>query len=65
MAVDSQHLFNSYSALLPLVCYTAIFSVVTQRSSPQMAAENQTTFLSLCVCGLTNKPIMYKRFDNM
>ena len=47
-----------------LVCYTAGFSVVTQRSSPQTAAENRTTFLSLCVCGLTNKPIMYKKFDN-
>ena len=48
-----------------VVCYTAVFSVVTQRSSPQTAAENRTTFLSLCVCGLTNKPIMYKKFDNM
>ena len=47
-----------------LVCYTAVFSVVMQRSSPQTAAENRTTFLSLCVCGLTNKPIMYKKFDN-
>ena len=47
-----------------LVCYTAVFSVVTQRSSPLTAAENRTTFLSLCVCGLTNKPIMYKKLDN-
>ena len=47
-----------------LVCYTAIFSVVTQCSSPQTAAENRTTLLSLCVCGLTNKPIMHKKFDN-
>ena len=29
-----------------IVCYTAVFSVVTQRSSPQTAAENRTTFLS-------------------
>ena len=29
-----------------LVCYTAVFSVVTQRSSPLTAAENRTTFLS-------------------
>ena len=29
-----------------LVCYTAVFSVVTQRSSPQTTAENRTTFLS-------------------
>ena len=36
-----------------VACYTAVFSVVTQRSSPLMAAENRTTFLSLCVCGLT------------
>ena len=28
-----------------LVCYTAIFSVVMQHSSPQTAAENQTSFL--------------------
>ena len=47
-----------------LVCYTAVFSVVTQCSFPQTAAENRTTFLSLCVCGLTNKPIMYKKLDN-
>ena len=31
----------------PIVCYTAVFSVVTQRSSPLTAAENRTTFLSL------------------
>ena len=54
--------------LLPLVgggvvCYTAVFSVVMQRSSPQTAAENQTTFLSLCICGLTNKPITYLEID--
>ena len=51
---------------LPLAqtSYTAVFSVVTQRSSLLTAAENRTTFLSLCVCGLTNKPIMYKKFDN-
>ena len=29
-----------------LVCYTAVFSVFTQRSSPLTAAENRTTFLS-------------------
>ena len=51
-------------AVTDVVCYTAVFSVVTQRSSPLTAAENRTTFLSLCVCGLTNKPIMYKKFDN-
>ena len=49
-----------------LVCYTAVFSVITQRSSPlTTAAENRTTFLSLCVCGLMNKPVMYKKRDNM
>ena len=53
-----------FIAFSPLVCYTAVFSVVTQRSSLLMAAENRTTFLSLCVCGLTNKPIMYKKSDN-
>ena len=46
-----------------VVCYTAVFSVVMQRSSPQTAAENRTTFLSLCVCGLTNKPITYLEID--
>ena len=35
-----------------------------QCSSPQTAAENQTTFLSLCICDLTNKPIIYKKLDN-
>ena len=43
-----------------LVCYTVVFSVVTQRSSPQTATENRTIFLSLCSFGLTNKPTMYK-----
>ena len=41
-----------------IVCYTAVFSVVAQRSSPQTAAESRTTFLFLCTCGLTNKPVM-------
>ena len=41
-----------------VVCYTAVFSTVMQRSSPQTAVENRTTFLSLCVCVLMNKPIM-------
>ena len=37
-----------FKILLPvhLVCYTAVFSVVTQLSFPQTAAENRTTFLS-------------------
>ena len=35
-----------------LVCYTAVFSVITQQSSPQTSVENWTTFLSLCVCVL-------------
>ena len=30
---------------LNLVCYTAVFSVTTQRSSPLTAAENRATFL--------------------
>ena len=47
-----------------VVCYTAVFSVAMQRSLPQTAAENRTTFLSLCVCGLTYKPIMYNSLDN-
>ena len=49
---------------LSIVCYTAVFSVVTQCSSTLTAAENRITFLSLCVCGQTNKPITYKKFDN-
>ena len=63
---NGRHLgfYQELEIRLRLVCYTAVFSVVTQHSSPQTAAENRTTFLSLCVCGLTNKPIMYRRFDN-
>ena len=50
-------------------CYTAVFSVVTQRSSQQTPAENQTTFLyrgcqlefsshfSSHVCGTVTPPI--------
>ena len=55
---------NCHLMSTSIVCYTAVFSVVTQRFSPQTAAENRTTFLFLCVCGVTNKPIMFKRFDN-
>ena len=51
-----------------VVCYTAVFSVVTQRSSPLTAAENRTTLLSRdylpfsgrCsrhVCGMVTPPI--------
>ena len=32
--------------------------------SSSRCAENRTRFLSLCVCGLTNKPVMYKKFNN-
>ena len=31
---------------ISVVCYTAVFSVITQPSSPQTSAENRTTFLS-------------------
>ena len=37
---------RTMSAIHFIVCYTAVFSVVTQRSSPLTAAENRTTFLS-------------------
>ena len=30
--------------MVKVVCYAAIFSVVTKRSFPQTAAENRTTF---------------------
>ena len=68
----SLNFFQAYLIIIKtvriLVCYTAFFSVVTQRSTPpspsQTAAEKQTRFLSLCVCGLTNKPVMYKKFNN-
>ena len=43
-----------------LVCYTAIFSIIMQRSSPLTAAANRTTFLCLCVCGLTNQSCVRK-----
>ena len=62
--ISNRALSETFTTTLLLVCYTAVFSVVTQCSSPQTAAENRTTFLSLCVCGLTNKQIMYKKFDN-
>ena len=39
-------LFFLVDVLVVVVCYTAVFSVVTQRSSPLKAAENRTTFLS-------------------
>ena len=35
-----------FKSPLAIVCYTAVFRVVTQRSSPLTAAENRTTFLS-------------------
>ena len=42
-------IFSKIFRWVPLrVCYTAIFSVVTQRSSPLTAAEKKKTFLSLC-----------------
>ena len=43
---------TALSSTLWLVCYTAVFSEVTQRSSPLTAAENRTTFLS------RNQPII-------
>ena len=62
---ESFQFFTSTSEFpWPLLCYAAVFSVVAQSSFPQMAADNQTTFPSLCVCGLTNTPIMYKKLDN-
>ena len=55
---NRRFVYKSKIATKRIVCYTAVFSVVTQRSSPLTAAEKRTTFLSLCVCGLSNKPIM-------
>ena len=37
---------NTHLSQEQLVCYTAVFSVVTQHSSTLTAAENRTTFLS-------------------
>ena len=37
---------QSPTARAAIVCYTAVFSVVTQRSSQLTASENRTTFLS-------------------
>ena len=63
--MSRHNVFSFYiEACEQIVCYSAVFSVVTQRSSPQTAAEIRTTFLSLCVCCLTNKPIMYMELDN-
>ena len=57
------HSIEELSAHSCLVCFTAVISVVTQRSSPLTAAENRTTFLSLCVCDLTKKPITYLEIE--
>ena len=38
-------LFFLLDVLVVVVCYTAVFSVVTQRSFPLKAAENRSTFL--------------------
>ena len=36
---------QTIKANIKLVCYTAVFSVVTQRSSPLTAAESHATLL--------------------
>ena len=51
---NSPDYFQSY---FEVVSYAAVLCLVTQRSSPRTAAENRTTFLSLCFFGLSNKPI--------
>ena len=40
----------------PVVSFAAVFSIVTQRSSPQTAAHIRTTFLSTT---LTNHHVVY------
>ena len=54
----------SFVALGKVVSLAAVFSTVTQRSSPQTAAHIRTTFLSHCFCGLMKGPIMYQQIEN-
>ena len=44
---------NCYAFMKP-VSFAVVLYDVTQRSSPQTVSENRTTFLSVCVCDLTN-----------
>ena len=48
--MSRHNVFSFYvEACEQIVCYTAVFSVVTQRSSPQTAAEIRTTSFPLCL----------------
>ena len=44
-----------------VVSHAAIICLVTQRSSPQTAAETWTTFLAHCVCDKFSEPIMHQQ----
>ena len=55
---------NFFQAYLIIVKTVRILPLPLPPPPPTTAAENRTTFLSLCVCGLTNKPIMCKKFNN-
>ena len=61
--VTKQRHRNVLNTNRDIVCYTAVFIVVTQRSSPLMAAENQTTFLSRDnLANYNSAPIFWKVF---
>ena len=47
-----------------LVSLAAVFSVVTQRSSPQTATHTLTTFLSCCFINPQKWPIIYQQIEN-
>ena len=47
-----------------LVSLAAVFSVVTQRSSPQTATHTLTTFLSCCFINPQKWPIIYQQTEN-
>ena len=44
--------------------HAAVICLVTQRSSPQTAAETWTTFLAHCVCDKFSEPIMHQQNEN-
>ena len=52
------------SSRTALVSLAAVFSVVTQRSSPQTATHTRTTFLSCCFINPQKWPIIFQQTEN-
>ena len=55
---------NKKTPRTALVSLAAVFSVVTQRSSPQTATHTLTTFLSCCFINPQKWPIIYQQTEN-